>query len=150
MTASSPPDLAGNQTGTTLVEVMVSSIILAMTILAVVTMIRKARDIDFESDIQLQAKRLAHAALEENDFHPSQYTALAEETRDYADLEIYPAVNSTRPIVVEKRVVIGPEVLDETGWVNRSIPYRKITATITWDEGTQSVSATKRIARTYR
>lgn len=148
MASTSPTNLRG-QRGITLVEVAVSAMLLSLTFLGVITMLQKSRDIDFESDIYLQAKRLARSALEENEYHPSNYATLAPGTAVYADLEIYPSINSTRSITVVKRVVIDPQALDATGWVGRSIPYRRITATISWEAGAKSVSATKRIARSH-
>lgn len=133
--------------GTTLVEVMAASFILSLTFFAVVAMIRKARDLEYEGNAYFQARLIANSILERPGYHYSNYGTLAS-PKD----SVYPAldrpvinVSDSRFVDIELRVTTtsGNEAAGD--WNGVVVPYKRIEAIVSWNNGANSISSAKRI-----
>ena len=137
---------APGQAGTTLIEVMASSVILSLTFFAVVTMIRKAHDIEYDGNAFVQARGFANTVLELPRYHHTRYDDIPADS-------IYPS-GQGRVIYADSNLVdvdlrvtatAANTVIDD--WNGVSIPYKRLEAIVSWKNGAYSVSSSRRITK---
>jgi hypothetical protein len=136
-----------SQVGMTVVEVMISSLIMGITFLAVVTMVRQSSDIDYDGNAYFQAGRIANSILEKPDYHHSQYAAIPEDYTFPATDRPVIHVSDTRYINTEIRVQAGEFVAPSVDWGGTVLTYKRILVTITWNNGADVVTAAKWITQ---
>lgn len=127
------------QRGLTLVEIMVSSIILGISISATATILRVGQDLEYKRNVERQAFRLAYSALEDPNYHYyPNYNALAYSTST--------VVLNTGGRHVNATVTVTPYAESKELWPPYNTTFwRRVDAKVTWNlEGTpDSVIATK-------
>jgi prepilin-type N-terminal cleavage/methylation domain-containing protein len=136
------------QKGFTLVEVMVASVILGLTVSAVAIMIINSSVIRATNDHFRQARNLAHQQLEDQAFHMFNFPNIVDQTAntpfrlDFNEpaLQFVPA---NRQISVATRNFAGFAVAP------LNVQYRRVRCTVTWTENTlaQSLVLRKRVVK---
>lgn len=127
------------QRGATLIEVVASAIILGLTFLAVTTMFRISREIEYRQNEVFQAETLSGSILEEEQYRYSNFSGLPlGET-------IRPAATDTVLYLFERSKTVRPSLLKITidssitlpgAWNNQALPYKRIQVQINWHSQT--------------
>jgi prepilin-type N-terminal cleavage/methylation domain-containing protein len=117
------------QSGYSLVEVMVASLILGMTIAAIVSMLRIGNDIQRNSDYRRQALAIAESALESPLYHFYRYPVLTT-----APIAPISRVIKVGPPSVSclLQVTVSPEI--PAFRLDFPYPYKIITAVVVWND----------------
>jgi prepilin-type N-terminal cleavage/methylation domain-containing protein len=130
--------------GFTLVEILVSAIIIGIAIVAVVAVARKSREMDITFNHHRKARVLIDSCFESAEWQYPNYDNFA---------------NRQDSVLVDPRSAGGQVLkgllsisvaLDSTaGSVGGNVRYKNVNATLTWmePEGTQSVSMKKSVAQ---
>ncbi|MBF0431190.1 MAG: hypothetical protein HQK83_07935 [Fibrobacteria bacterium] len=134
-----------SQAGTSLVEIMVSAVILGIVILAIISMIQKGRELDVSSDHRRQARALIHAAFEQDEFKIANYNAISDTTTSRTDSVQLDPDESTPLTGVLSISVSAANVMTVN---STQVPYKDITMTLTWNEpeGPDTVQVMRRIS----
>ena len=135
-----------NRNGFTLVELLVSSIIIVLSIVAIVAMLRKGREIDINDKYRRKARTIVMSEFEAPKFHYSRYPNLVTGTTTRTDT--IDARKSASPILGTLTTIIG--AVDSTTASNGyRIAYRPVTMSIVWStvDGSDTITLTKRITR---
>lgn len=129
------------QRGFTLVEVMVASILLALTVSAVAIMIANSSNVKLVNDHYRQARIIAQEELEDPVHHFINYLGAASSGGgiqfDYGEPGL---VATTANRVANRAVIVSPEVYVPILGVN--VPVKKISSTVTWTENGKGQSVT--------
>lgn len=130
--------------GYTLIEVMVSTLVLGLAVAAVATMLRKGKASEDSGEIRRQATLLLQSSLEDTAFGVAKYNTIASpaEAIDTLRLDILKVPCTTS-------VSAGTETFDT--WNSVQVRYKKITSKVRWTfEGIRdSVSMSIRITKAY-
>jgi prepilin-type N-terminal cleavage/methylation domain-containing protein len=133
------------QRGFSLVEVMVASVVLGLTVSAVAIMIVNSSALRLGNDHDRQARIIVQEELEDPVHHFSFYDGTgnidnASIFLDFGEAD-QAATTATRNLTVSNRT------MDILG---TSVPYKQVVSAISWTEGGQarSVALAKRIAKT--
>lgn len=127
--------------GFSLVEVLVAAAILCIAIVAVVTMVRKAGDLQVSNDYRLKARAIINARMETVYNHFNYAIIEAPDT-------------ATEPVTIDMRTGDIPLVgtlyttvtADNPAISGTNIPIKKITLSLAWDTfdgGRDSISISK-------
>jgi prepilin-type N-terminal cleavage/methylation domain-containing protein len=133
---------SGNRSGFTLVEIVVSTVIIGIAILAVVTVIRKSREIDITYVHHHKARALIDSCFEDSVW---QYANYDNFTADQDSVLIDARSSGGQPLKGHLSITLA---LDSTqGTSGDWVKYQNVTATIAWPEpeGTQTVTCTKAV-----
>lgn len=126
---------------------MASSLILSLTFFAVVTMIRKTRDIEYDGNAYVQAYGLANSILERPRYHHTRYDDIpADSTYPGGEGRVIYADSNLVDVAV--RVTSTAGNTPAGSWNDGvSIPYKRIEAIISWSNGAKTVRASRRITK---
>jgi len=117
-----------NNKGFSLVEVLVAAVVLALALFATVAMVRKGQEMIALDKHRRMARGIIERTLENDDYQPASYSSLATITTPTPkDTVIDPKGNIHGSLTV----TVGAEQPTING---AAIPYRVITAAITWAE----------------
>ena len=117
-----------NNKGFTLVEILVAGVVIALSLFATVAMVRKGQEMIALDKHRRMARGIIERTLEDSDYQPGDYNNLATITSPTpTDTIIDPKGNIHGSLTV----AVGAEQPLING---AAIPYRIITAAITWAE----------------
>lgn len=135
---------AFNHKGFSLVEILVAAAVISLSLFATVIMVRKGQEMINLDKHRRMARGIIERTLENDDYQPANYNGLTTITAPTPkDTVIDPGAN----IHGSLSVYVGAEQPTING---AAIPYRIITAAITWAEvgstSNETVSISKWIA----
>lgn len=136
-------------TGFTLVELMVSSLILGLTVSAVAFMIINSSVLRMQNDHSRQARIIAQEELEDTEHHFLQYSpstimpGFADRALNLDHGETYITVANRNLIVTRGNFPVPPIA------PALMVPYQRLVSTVTWTEDgvEKSVTLVKRITQ---
>lgn len=139
-----PGSRGGGEAGTTLVEVMASALLIGLTFLLVVTTLRQSRDIEYNGNAYLQARRIAYSILEKARYHHTRYGDIpSDSTYPAADRPVI-YVTDTRFIDTKIRIQANDVTVAAADWNSTSdITYKRILVTISWNSDADVVQVSK-------
>jgi prepilin-type N-terminal cleavage/methylation domain-containing protein len=118
-----------NIRGFSLVEVLVASLVIALSVVAVVAFVRKGQEMLAIDKHRRMARGIVERTLENDQYQPEKYNNLVTATSTASvviDEEMDPDLNGslTQAVSAEQRLIYGTD----------TIPYRTVTATVMWTE----------------
>jgi prepilin-type N-terminal cleavage/methylation domain-containing protein len=137
-----------NQKGFTLIELMVSSLILAVSITGVMSIIGSGRDLEYQNSLRRQATIYASSILEDSLLHYSNYANLGL-FPTLSTVFLNPGTANPVPANVTLSLMGGNPQFHEPGFGATPVyfKYTTLTVLLKWNAGAflDSVSLTKRI-----
>jgi len=135
--------LVFNNRAFTLVELVVASGIILLTILVLAAMLRKGREIDINDKYRRKARAIVVSKFDEPAFHYSRYNSLNSGTQTTTD-----TIDAAIPILGTVTTAIGDQAT-HTAANAYALQYRPVTIRVVWTtmDGADSVSLTKYITR---
>lgn len=132
--------------GFTLVEVLISSAILGLTVSAVTIMIGNSKILQASSDHYRQAQIIAEEEMEDPNDHFLNYNSL--KTMDHEPINLDNHESSQAPTVAYRDQTAPDDSADVFG-DNVLVHYRRIQSTVSWTESgrTDSVTLFKRVTQ---
>jgi prepilin-type N-terminal cleavage/methylation domain-containing protein len=138
-----------NDRGFSLVEVLVAAAVIALSLFAVVAVVRKGQDMIAIEKHRGMARGIIEQTLEKPPYQPEYYNSLTTISSPTAtNVIIDPGMNPN--LQGSLTVAVGAEV---TTVNSVTAPYRAVTATVTWTESgspSQTVTITKWLADVQR
>ena len=117
--------------GYTLVEIMVASVILGLTVAGIVSLLRNGRELEYQNDHRRQARMLANKALEDPAYFYYSYNPSYAGLNDIGTVLFLDTVTN-RSVPCSLIVTVDAEV-SLSDWDNSIRPdFRKITARVRW------------------
>ena len=135
--------------GFTLLEVMVASVIVVISIAAVVAMVRKGQELTSDDGHRRIARSLITTKLESSTYDYTNYGNLsAGSTIDTVVIDTRGTTAKTDDIKGVRTITVGAEQTI-TGTSSISVPYKVLTLRVTWQEpeGMDTVQIQKQIAQ---
>lgn len=134
--------------GFTLIEIMVSTLILGLIVSGVLAMIRNSREDELETEYRRQARLIVFEALEDTLYHPSRYAGAPANYPVQANKVKYLNKWQTNQVQADLDITVSPEQ-QETMAAGVVVRYYRITASIQWPTAapTNAITFTKRIYR---
>lgn len=144
--ANAPRSRSHRQQGYTLIELMVSSVVLGLAVVGTTTLWRNGREFEQQGDVRRQAFQALVGAMEAPEYHFSRY-ATAANWSGTALLDSGTTSSVTGNLTLE----VSPERSDlwGTGADMNLVHYKSVTGKITWTLAGKpdSLKLTKRLAR---
>jgi prepilin-type N-terminal cleavage/methylation domain-containing protein len=115
--------------GFSLVEMLVAGAVLAVVILAVVSMVRKAQEIDSLNRHRRAAHSIIERTLESGTYQQINFNNLVNGTTTTPNIVIDPRSNLMGTLTVTVTLQIpGPT------WSGIAVPQARVTVTVSWNE----------------
>jgi prepilin-type N-terminal cleavage/methylation domain-containing protein len=134
------------QQGYTLIELMVSSVILGLAVAGTTTLWRNGREFEQQGDVRRQAFQALVGAMEAPEYHFSRYAAAA----DWSGTVLLDS-GTTSSVTANLSLAVSPEESDlwGTGVDMNQVHYRSVTGRITWSLAgkSDSLKLKKRLVR---
>jgi len=134
--------------GYTLVELLVSSAILAISIVSIVAMIRKGRELDSTDGHRRRVRAIIDSCFESDAYQPANYGALAGAAN--VSVVVEPSgYGRASNLTGSLSVTLTPAAAEDSVAANGGIfvHFRQVTASVVWTEpeGSQTLTLAKRL-----
>ena len=137
------------QQGYTLIELMVSSVVLGLAVVGTTTLWRNGQEFEQQGDVRRQAFQALVGAMEAPEYHFSRYATAA----NWSGTVLLDS-GTTSSVTCNLAVVVSPEdsVLWGTGADMNRIRFKHVTGTVTWPlpgkpDSIESLQLKKRLVR---
>jgi prepilin-type N-terminal cleavage/methylation domain-containing protein len=118
--------------GFSLIEVMVSAVILGMLIIGVITVLRKSNDLDVTYVHYRRARAILDSCFEDTIYTPLRYNLMTNDSQAVLiDDRGTPSTNDD--LFGMMRIVVSTQQINCGG--GRNAPYKEIQGTINWTDG---------------
>lgn len=137
------PKRRATQDGFTLIEIMVSTVVLGLAITGIVALLRNGRELEYANGHKRQAKQVAQAAMELEAYYYINYSTMGNMSQD-----LFFDAGPVNPIAAHLTVTVSAE--QSVVWNDGiSVPYKSVEAKVLWPYPypEDSVVIVKRVAK---
>ena len=117
-----------SQAGYSIVELVVSAVLLGLLIIGMVSMVQKGTELGVQSDHRRQARSLINAAFDSSEFDFRSYAAITT-SQSRVDT-VYLDPEESAPVKATLKVVVASQQNFSVSGTN--VPYKRVSMTVRW------------------